>query len=73
MQKLVTIAIIMSLLSLGSSVQIKTEGGKHLPRIYSNNKDKAFIEPVEIYTGNIKAQEVMIDYSKAIDPKAIKV
>ena len=73
MQALTTIAIIMTLVSLSSPVQIKTEAGKHLPNIYSGKQSNAFIEPVEIYSGNIKAQEVMIDYSSAINPKSTRV
>ena len=67
------VVIFMALLSLSSSVQIKTEGKKHFPHVYSNKQVQAFVEPIEIYNGKIKAQEVMINYSKAIDPEATKV
>lgn len=70
MKVLTILAIVLSLLSLSSTVQIKTEGGKHFPNVYSKEQGHKFAAPIEIYSGNIKGQEVMIDYSSATDPKA---
>ena len=54
MQALTNIAITMALVSLSSTVHIKTEADKHLPNIYSDKQSNAFIEPVEIYSGYIR-------------------